>query len=162
MKVKINFDTINKDWDIDTSMVDPYDDYVDFYFNFKQNGSEEVEFDNLKFGYAISFDGIPFGGEEYPKNTMQYIATDQTYLEISRVFGFRPNRTYYIDAWAENAGESFSEILPLEVPIPEQPYLSWTWNDDAAEWQPPFPPPDDGNMYQWIEETQSWTLVVID
>ena len=162
MKIKINFDVANKDWEMDSSGVDPYDDYVDFYFNFKENGQEEVVFDNLKFGYVVSLEDIPFGGEEYPRAGIQYISTDQLYIENSRVFGFRPNRQYKIEMWAENSGESFSETLLLDIPIPEQPYQSWSWDDDAAEWIPPFPPPDDGNMYKWNEETQGWDLFVID
>jgi len=37
-----------------------------------------------------------------------------------------------------------------------QPYPSWTLNEDTCLWEAPVARPDDGNMYQWNEETQSW------
>lgn len=162
MKIKINFDVANKDWDLDESQIDPFDDYVDFYFNFRNAGSEQVEFNTLRFGYVVLDNEIPVGGEEFPRAGFEYLATDQLFLEVSRVFGFRPNRSYQIDLWAENNGESFSESIIFNIPIPEQPYPSWTWDDDTAEWIAPFPPPDDGNMYKWNESSQSWDLFVIE
>lgn len=39
-----------------------------------------------------------------------------------------------------------------------QPYASWTL-DENYNWQPPLLPPNDGNIYNWNEETQSWDLV---
>ena len=36
-----------------------------------------------------------------------------------------------------------------------QPYPSWTL-DDQCIWQPPVTRPEDDNLYNWNEETQSW------
>jgi len=41
--------------------------------------------------------------------------------------------------------------------IPPQPFPSWTLNEDTCCWDPPIPCPDDGQLYDWIEDTQSWT-----
>ena len=40
-----------------------------------------------------------------------------------------------------------------------QPFESWTLNEDTCWWEPPVPMPDDGNRYQWNEDTQSWETV---
>ena len=40
--------------------------------------------------------------------------------------------------------------------IPPQPWPSWTLDDDTCLWQPPTPYPDNGGMYTWDENTQTW------
>ena len=42
--------------------------------------------------------------------------------------------------------------------IPPQPYSSWILNEDTCLWEAPVAYPDDGNMYNWNEETQAWDL----
>lgn len=162
MKVNLTFDLQNKDWIIDNSLIDPYDDYVDFYFSFRKDGDVNVEFDNLAFGYVVSQNEIPFGGEEFPRAGISYVASDQEYLETSRVFGFRPNRDYVVSAWVENAGDAFTEDLLLSIPIPNTPFASWSWNDESATWEPPFQPPNDGQLYEWDELNSTWTISVIN
>jgi len=41
---------------------------------------------------------------------------------------------------------------------PSQPYPSWVL-DENYEWQSPVPCPEDGNIYNWNEENQSWDLI---
>ena len=43
--------------------------------------------------------------------------------------------------------------------IPPQPYPSWTLNETTCLWECPVAYPDDGNVYEWNEETQTWDLV---
>ena len=40
--------------------------------------------------------------------------------------------------------------------IPEKPYESWTLNTGTYLWEAPTSKPNDGNMYEWNEETTSW------
>ena len=40
--------------------------------------------------------------------------------------------------------------------ITPQPYPSWTL-DASNDWQPPTAMPDDGNDYEWDEDTTNWT-----
>ena len=42
-----------------------------------------------------------------------------------------------------------------DVFYPQQPYPSWTL-DDEYEWQPPTPYPSDGKAYLWSEESRGW------
>ena len=39
-----------------------------------------------------------------------------------------------------------------------QPYDSWTLNEDTCRWEAPSAYPDDGQIYDWNEETTSWVL----
>ena len=41
---------------------------------------------------------------------------------------------------------------------PPQPYPSWSLDENYV-WQPPTPYPDDGNLYEWDEDTTSWVEV---
>ena len=56
------------------------------------------------------------------------------------------------------AGIGFSYDSTRDAFIPPQPYLSWTLNEDTCLWECPVAYPDDGNMYNWNEETQAWDL----
>jgi hypothetical protein len=40
----------------------------------------------------------------------------------------------------------------------EQPYPSWTLNEDTCEWEPPTEYPSDGQDYSWNEENQEWLV----
>jgi len=42
---------------------------------------------------------------------------------------------------------------------PPQPYDSWTLNSSTYLWEAPVAYPDDGNDYEWNEETQTWDAV---
>lgn len=161
MNINLILDIENKDWIIDDSAIDPLDDYIDLFFAFRKDGNSQVEFDNLRFGCSfLDSNNVQIGEVAYPNDGIEYVKTDQEYLEVFRLFGFRPNRTYTIDAWAENGGISFSEQIQISIPIPEIQYRSWTWNDDLAQWIPPFPPPDDENLYEWNELEQKWDLYI--
>jgi hypothetical protein len=41
----------------------------------------------------------------------------------------------------------------------QQPYPSWTLNEDTCIWDSPVPHPMDGNSYQWNEEELNWILI---
>jgi len=42
--------------------------------------------------------------------------------------------------------------------IAPKPYQSWTLNEDTCQWEAPVAYPDDGQIYNWNEETQQWDL----
>ena len=56
------------------------------------------------------------------------------------------------------AGIGFSYDSTRDAFIPPQPYPSWTLNEDTCSWECPVARPDDGNKYNWNEETQAWDL----
>lgn len=42
---------------------------------------------------------------------------------------------------------------------PPKPFASWSFDSQTYLWTPPVTAPDDGNMYSWNEETQTWDEV---
>jgi hypothetical protein len=40
-----------------------------------------------------------------------------------------------------------------------QPFESWTLNEETCLWESPVAYPDDGELYSWNEETESWDAV---
>ena len=44
----------------------------------------------------------------------------------------------------------------IDAFIPIQPYLSWSLNTNTAQWEAPIPKPQDGKVYVWDDNTQSW------
>lgn len=57
------------------------------------------------------------------------------------------------------AGIGFAYDKDRDAFIPPKPYDSWLLNEESCLWEAPVPRPDDGNDYEWDEETTSWVLV---
>lgn len=57
------------------------------------------------------------------------------------------------------AGIGFTYDKERDAFIPPKPYLSWTLNEDTCLWEAPVAYPEDGNDYDWNEETQTWDEV---
>jgi hypothetical protein len=53
------------------------------------------------------------------------------------------------------AGVGYTYREDIDAFVPPKPYPSWVLDADA-QWQAPVPMPDDGKMYSWDEDTQSW------
>jgi hypothetical protein len=58
------------------------------------------------------------------------------------------------------AGIGYLFDATAEAFIPPKPYSSWLLNTINFQWQAPVPYPDDGNVYHWDEQTQSWVLEI--
>lgn len=43
-----------------------------------------------------------------------------------------------------------------------QPYPSWTLNLTTFRWEAPIPEPTSGGPWDWLEETQEWTEMILD
>lgn len=59
------------------------------------------------------------------------------------------------------AGVGYTYDSQRDAFIPPKPYNSWILNEDSCLWEPPTPMPDDGNLYNWNEETLSWNEIKI-
>ena len=57
------------------------------------------------------------------------------------------------------AGIGYSYDSTRDAFIPTQPYPSWTLNETTCLWDAPVAYPNDGNRYQWNEDTQTWDQV---
>lgn len=43
--------------------------------------------------------------------------------------------------------------------IPPKPFESWILNEETCLWESPIPYPEDGGVYDWNEDAQSWDLI---
>lgn len=57
------------------------------------------------------------------------------------------------------ASKGFTYDQTRDAFIPPKPYPSWVLNEDTCLWGSPVAYPDDGNRYQWNEETQTWDQI---
>lgn len=51
-------------------------------------------------------------------------------------------------------GYTYDEVK--DAFIPPKPFPSWVLNEETCNWDAPVAYPEDGKMYQWDEETQTW------
>jgi hypothetical protein len=56
-------------------------------------------------------------------------------------------------------GYTFDEDRDAFIPPKPKDLDSWVLNEDSCLWEAPIPYPDDGQNYEWNEETQSWDLI---
>jgi hypothetical protein len=74
-----------------------------------------------------------------------------------RLFGGTWLQTSYNGNIRKNyAGIGFTYRPDIDAFITKSPYPSWILNPETAKWEAPVPKPDDGSMYSWNEQTQSW------
>lgn len=57
------------------------------------------------------------------------------------------------------AGIGDAYLPEYDVFVIPKPFESWTLNTDTFIWEPPVPYPEDGGIYNWNEDTQSWDLL---
>ena len=56
------------------------------------------------------------------------------------------------------AGVGYTYNADIDAFVPPKPYTSWVLNEDA-QWEAPVAMPDDGQMYSWDEDSQSWVAM---
>lgn len=54
------------------------------------------------------------------------------------------------------AGIGYSYDESRDAFIAPKPFPSWTLNEDTCIWEAPVAYPNDGKLYSWNEENQSW------
>ena len=54
------------------------------------------------------------------------------------------------------AGIGFTLDLNRDAYIPPKDFPSWVLNEESCLWEAPTPMPDNGKLYIWNEENQSW------
>jgi len=57
------------------------------------------------------------------------------------------------------AGIGYTYDESRDAFIPPKPFDSWTLNETSCLWEAPVSYPDDGQQYEWNEETTSWDLI---
>jgi len=91
--------------------------------------------------------------EEHYTNTQGMTCKRTSYNTVGNTHtdGGTPFRGNY-------AGIGYTYDTENDVFYSPQPYPSWILNADWL-WEAPVEYPDDGNFYDWNEETTSWDLV---
>ena len=67
-------------------------------------------------------------------------------------FGGTPFRKNY-------AGKGWKYDQTRDAFIEPKPFVSWTLNEETCLWEAPVAKPDDGQIYIWNEENQTWDFV---
>ncbi len=57
------------------------------------------------------------------------------------------------------AGIGYTYDYARDAFIPPKPFDSWTLNENSCLWEAPVAYPNDGQQYEWNEETTSWDLI---
>lgn len=59
------------------------------------------------------------------------------------------------------AGVGYTYDESRDAFIPPKPYPSFVLDEETCLWNPPvaYPTTDDGTLYNWNEETQSWDVI---
>ena len=56
------------------------------------------------------------------------------------------------------AGIGYTYDYVRDAFIPPKPYNSWTLDENSCLWEPPVARPNDGQIYEWNEESGTWDL----
>ena len=59
-----------------------------------------------------------------------------------------------------HAGIGYTYDEDRDAFIPPQNFPSWILNEDTCHWEAPVARPDDGELYNWNEETTSWDEII--
>ena len=88
----------------------------------------------------------------------------QAFLE--KLFGGNWKQTSYNGNIRKNyAGIGYTYNADIDAFVPPKPFVSWTLNNETAQWEAPTPMPADAGtgeppkMYSWDEATTSWVEV---
>jgi len=149
-----NIDIQNHALDITFHEINSF--YVDLMVGF--NGAKFVQFDNFKFKYELKVGDTIVQYNAYPPPNVTYLCTDQPHIIVERL-NLRPDNTYNLWLWGENANASFENTFTFTAPRPESPYASWVWNGDY--WEAPIAKPEDTNKYKWNESITNWEEVTL-
>jgi hypothetical protein len=96
------------------------------------------------------------GRNEY--ETVDGISDWETYYGEFR--GQRCVRTSYNGNIRKNfAGIGYSYDEVRDAFIAPQPYPSWVLDEDTCHWNAPTLRPNDGQPYEWDEDTVSWVQI---
>lgn len=57
------------------------------------------------------------------------------------------------------AGIGYSYDPARDAFVPPKLFASWVLNEETCRWEPPTPRPQDGNLYEWDENSVSWVQV---
>ena len=70
-------------------------------------------------------------------------------------------QTSYSDSFRKNyAAVGYTYDKVRDAFIAPKPYPSWVLVEDTCQWEAPTAMPDDGQTYEWNEDTTAWAAIV--
>lgn len=113
----------------------------------------EVDENNIVTRVLVTSNDEPDEGYQWLIDNLggRWIQTSYNTIANQHIEGGTPLRGNYA-----SPGDTYDE--DLDVFYAPQPYLSWVLNKDTYLWEAPTPLPQDGQIYVWNEETESWEL----
>lgn len=137
-------------WTVDGDAADT------FAVCFSNGDSDRIHPSGLTFGWTITINGVTTAAHEWPSsNAVVREVTRQRTFEFR--IGARADDEVLLAVWATESGRRVEDEISFVVPRPQQPFLSWVW--DEGGWMPPVPHPNEDSMYAWDEDFQSWVSV---
>lgn len=127
------------------------------FIGFRDNGKQEVVFNNLSFGITAVC-GDKEVSVSFPEEGVQYISTDQDIVE-GVILETVPDEVWNISVWAENSGKKFQDSFSVTVARPVKLFDSWVWNEDEKMWKAPVDRPNDKKTYVWNEDILNWEFI---
>ena len=97
--------------------------------------------------------GVDFINKLYNTNDVWKQTSYNTVAGIHNLGGIPFRKNY--------AGIGYTYDSQRDAFIPPKPYNSWILNESTCLWEAPISYPNDGQYYNWNEETLSWTLQTI-
>jgi hypothetical protein len=169
--VTININT-NDIQVLNLDSIDAYNNNLVVSVNSIVDGSNSyVEFNGFKFGFFIrDMDDKIVQFSTYPKAGDVLISSTDSIL-MTEPLNLNSDETYKLQIYVEDAGAFYDSNLIISVPIKSIPadnkgnFVSWSWNTDSKEWEPPVKmpanPKDGSGFYKWSELDQVWKLCQI-
>jgi hypothetical protein len=81
---------------------------------------------------------------------------------IFGVHSFWVQTSYNANFRGKYAGVGDTYDAERDAFLPPQPYPSWVLNEATCQWEAPVPYPEDGQLYQWDEQTGDWVVIAAD
>ena len=94
--------------------------------------------------------GMDFLNKTYGTNDLWKQTSYNTKAGVHQLGG-TPFRKNY-------AGIGYKYDMYRDAFIPPVPFQSWVLNEETCLWEAPVAKPDDGQKYEWNEETQQWDV----
>lgn len=156
--MKIKTDVATKEFFLESESKRP----KQLYIGFLDNGNQEVEFNNLSFGFDILLSNEVVVSYSLPEEGATYNFSDQEFLEGFDLYFLKFGKDYNLRFWANNAGDQWGIDIPFSIDFPYKTFSSWIWDEEIDAWIAPIPYPNDDNFYTWDEEMLNWKITKID
>ena len=154
IKLECNLETGT--WTIDKSMLSFINNSIKISFVTNAGAGARVIFKNLSFLFRISKDGSTIIEKAYPPSGVKYIETNENYM-ICEPVDLIPGKQYDLYVESTNDGQTYTKTTTLNIPYPEKPYTSWTWNETNRMYEPPVQYPQNSQyLWTWQEIDNTW------